>query len=166
VQFASAGGAAAAVAAPAAATAAVAPAATAAAVAPAATAPAVAPAATAAALAPAATAAAVEGLPLSVLFATGKSALDSQAQQVLGKAIALLKAKPDAKIALSGFVDSSGSAAKNAELAKQRAFAVRDALTKAGVAAERIELRKPSQIDAGAGADAARARRVDIVSAS
>ncbi len=119
-----------------------------------------------AAAAPAAAVAATEGLPLSVLFATGKSALDGDAQKVLGKALAMLKAKPDAKIALSGYVDSSGSAAKNAELAKQRAFAVRDALTKGGIPAERIELRKPSQVDAGSGADAARARRVDIVSAS
>jgi cytochrome c oxidase subunit II len=109
---------------------------------------------------------AAEGLPLSVLFATGKSALDGDAQKVLGKAVAMLKAKPDAKIALSGYVDSSGSAAKNAELAKQRAFAVRDALTKGGIPAARIELRKPSQVEAGSGADAARARRVDIVSAS
>ena len=117
-----------------------------------------------AAAAPAA--AATEGLPLSVLFATGKSALDGDAQKVLGTAVAMLKAKPDAKVALSGYVDSSGSAAKNAELAKQRAFAVRDALTKGGIPAERIELRKPSQVEAGSGADAARARRVDIVSAS
>ena len=109
---------------------------------------------------------AAEGLPLSVLFATGKSTLDGEAQKVLGKAVAMLKAKPDAKIALSGYVDSSGSAAKNAELAKQRAFAVRDALTKGGIPAGRIDLRKPSQIDAGSGADAARARRVDIVAAS
>ncbi len=106
------------------------------------------------------------GLPLSVLFAAGKSALDGGAQQVLDKAIEVLKAKPDAKIALSGYVDASGSAAKNAELAKQRAFAVRDALTKGGIPAGRIELRKPSQVEAGSGADAARARRVDIVSAS
>jgi cytochrome c oxidase subunit II len=111
------------------------------------------------------TAAAAEGVPLSVLFATGKSALDGEAQKVLDKALAMLKAKPDAKIALSGYVDSSGSAAKNADLAKQRAFAVRDALTKAGIPADRIELRKPSQVDAGSGADAARARRVDIVPA-
>ena len=109
---------------------------------------------------------AAEGLPLPVLFATGKSTLDGEAQKVLGKAVAILKAKPDAKIALSGYVDSSGSAAKNAELAKQRAFAVRDALTKGGIPAGRIDLRKPSQIDAGSGADAARARRVDIVAAS
>jgi cytochrome c oxidase subunit II len=115
------------------------------------------------AAAPAVTAA--QSAPLSVLFATGKSALDAEAQKVLGKAIEMLKTKPDAKIALSGYVDASGSAAKNAELAKQRAFAVRDALTKAGIPAERIELRKPSQVEAGSGADAARARRVDIVSA-
>jgi cytochrome c oxidase subunit II len=122
------------------------------------------PAAAPAAAAPAA-AAPAEGLPLSVLFAVGKSALDADAQKVLGQAAQLLKAKPDAKIALSGYVDASGSAAKNAELAKQRAFAVRDALTKAGVAAGRIELRKPSQVEAGSGTDAARARRVDIVAA-
>jgi len=121
--------------------------------------PAVAPAAAA----PAAVAA--EGLPLSVLFAVGKSALDADAQKTLGQAAQLLKGKPDAKIALSGYVDASGSATKNAELAKQRAFAVRDALTRAGIAAVRIELRKPSRIEAGGGGDAARARRVDIVAA-
>ena len=124
------------------------------------------PAAAVAAVATAAPAAAAEGLPLSVLFPTGKSALDADAQKVLGKAVEMLKAKPDAKIALSGYVDASGGVAKNAELAKQRAFAVRDALTQSGIAAARIELRRPSQVEAGSGADAARARRVDIVSAS
>jgi cytochrome c oxidase subunit 2 len=108
-------------------------------------------------------AAAPAGLPVQVLFAVGKSGLDAAAQKEIAKAVDLLKGSPGAKVALSGYVDSSGSAAKNAELAKQRAFAVRDALTKAGIAAARIELRKPEQIDAG---DAARARRVDIVSAS
>ena len=102
---------------------------------------------------------------MSVLFAAGKSALDADAQKVLGQAAQLLKGKPDAKIALSGYVDASGSATKNAELARQRAFAVRDALTRFGVAAVRIELRKPSQVEAGSGGDAARARRVDIVAA-
>jgi cytochrome c oxidase subunit 2 len=120
---------------------------------------------TAAAAAPAA-APVPGGLPLSVLFASGKSALDAPAQKVLGNAVAYLKANPDAKVALSGYVDSTGRAAANAELAKQRAFAVRDALTKGGVAAERIDLRKPAQIDAGSGAAAAQARRVDIVSAN
>jgi cytochrome c oxidase subunit II len=63
---------------------------------------------------------------------------------------------------LTGFVDASGSAAQNAELAKQRALAVRDALQAAGIDAQRIELRKPENITAGTGADAAQARRVDI----
>jgi cytochrome c oxidase subunit II len=121
---------------------------------------------TATATATAATAPAADSLPLPVYFAVGKSALDADAQKALGKAIDMLKAKPDVKIALSGYVDSTGSAAKNAELAKQRAFAVRDALTKAGVSAERINLRKPEQVDAGSGTAAERARRVDIVSAS
>ena len=101
------------------------------------------------------------GLPLSVLFASGKSAFDAASQSVLSEAVAYLKANPTAKVALSGFVDSTGNAAQNAELAKQRAFAVRDALTKAGVSADRIELRKPSQIEAGSGS-ATQARRVDI----
>ncbi len=116
--------------------------------------------------APAAAAAApatAAGLPVQVLFAVGKSSLDAAAQAEIAKAVDALKASPDTKVVLSGYVDSSGSAAKNAELAKQRAFAVRDALTKAGIAAGRIELKKPEQIDAG---DAARARRVDIVAAS
>ena len=117
--------------------------------------------ATAAAAAPAAAATPAGGLPLSVLFGSGKAGLDGAAQTVLAEAVVYLKANPDAKVALSGFVDSTGSAAQNAELAKQRAFAVRDALTKAGVAADRIELRKPSQIEAGSG-NAAQARRVDI----
>jgi cytochrome c oxidase subunit 2 len=117
----------------------------------------------AAAVAAPAAAAAPSGLPVQVLFAVGRSGLDVAAQKEIAKAVELLKGAPDTKVALSGYVDSSGSAAKNAELAKQRAFAVRDALTKAGIAAGRIELRKPEQIDAG---DAARARRVDIVSAS
>ncbi|MFO1266444.1 MAG: cytochrome c oxidase subunit II [Rubrivivax sp.] len=122
----------------------------------------------AAAAAPAATPAATSkaGLPVSVLFASGKSALDAPARTVLAQAVEYLSANPNAKVALSGYVDSTGSAAANAELAKQRAFAVRDALVKGGVKADRIDLRKPAQVDAGSGGAAAQARRVDIVSAN
>jgi cytochrome c oxidase subunit 2 len=120
-----------------------------------------APAAAAPAAATPAPAAAAAALPVSVYFASGKSGLDAAARKAVDDAIGLLKGN-DAKVALSGFVDSSGSAAANAELAKARAKTVRDALQAAGVAAERIEMRKPQNIEAGA-ADAARARRVDIV---
>ena len=50
------------------------------------------------------------------------------------------------------------------KMAKKRAQAVRDALQAAGVAGERIDLRKPQVITAGQGSDG-QARRVDIVSA-
>ena len=112
--------------------------------------------------APAMVAAAPAGsFPLGVLFASGKSALDGAAQTVLAEAVTYLKANSAAKVVLSGFVDATGNATQNAELAKQRAFAVRDALVNAGVAGDRIELRKPSQIEAGK-VDAAQARRVEI----
>jgi cytochrome c oxidase subunit II len=121
-----------------------------------------APAAAAATASAPAAATATAGLPMSVFFASGKSGLDADAQKVLAQAIALLKASPDGKVALSGFVDSSGSAARNAELAKDRAKAVRDALQTAGIAADRIEMRKPQNIEAGASA-ASQSRRVDII---
>ncbi len=140
---------------------AVAPAAPSAATAPAA-APAMAPVLAAAAATVNASPAAAEGLPVSVLFAVGKSSLDADAAKAIEKAVGILRSAPAAKVALSGYVDSSGSAAKNAELAKERAMTVRDALQGAGVAADRIELRRPSDIEAG-NKDAARARRVDIV---
>ena len=52
----------------------------------------------------------------------------------------------------------------NAELAKKRAQAVAKVLTDNGVAADRIELRKPETVTAGAGDDR-QARRVDVVAA-
>ncbi|MDB5892599.1 MAG: hppA, partial [Rhodoferax sp.] len=55
---------------------------------------------------------------------------------------------------------TSGDAAKNEELAKQRALAVRDALKVAGVGEDRIELAKPAQAEVGG--PAAEARRVEV----
>ena len=125
-----------------------------------------APAAAAPAASPAPTAAApAAGMPFQVFFATGKSALDAEASATLKAAVDYLKAHPDVKVALSGFVDSTGNADANAELAKQRAQAVQGALTAAGIAADRIDLRKPEVITAAQGADR-EARRVDIAAAS
>jgi cytochrome c oxidase subunit 2 len=131
-----------------------------------------APAAEAAAPAPAASAAdtsaaapAALKLPIDVFFASGKSGLDDAAKKAVADAVTILKSTPDAKVALSGYVDASGNAAANAELAKERAKAVRAALTAAGVAEDRIELRKPGQIEAGA-SNQNNARRVEILLAS
>ena len=65
------------------------------------------------------------------------------------------------KAAISGYVDASGDPVKNAEIAKQRAFAVRDLLKAAGVAEDKIELKKPDDIKAGA-TSAAEGRRVEV----
>jgi outer membrane protein OmpA-like peptidoglycan-associated protein len=128
----------------------------------AASAPAVAVSAPAAAIAPAPPAVAVPaGFPAKVFFAVGSSALDAVGQKTIADAVAALAASPTAKIALSGFVDASGNKDQNAELAKQRAFAVRDALKAAGIAENRIDLRRPQEITAG-GTQDNEARRVEI----
>ena len=111
-----------------------------------------------------AAAAASDAGPYQVFFETGKSALDDQAQAAVKKAAEYWKAHKDGKIALSGFVDSTGNADKNAELAKERAKAVAKLLEDSGIAGDRIELRKPETITAAAGADQ-QARRVDITAA-
>lgn len=110
------------------------------------------------------TAAAEAGMPYQIFFATGQSTLDDKAKATLQQAVPWLQSNGDVKIALSGYVDATGSAEVNAEIAKQRAQAVAKALTDAGIASERIELRKPQTITDSAGADE-QARRVDIVAA-
>ena len=120
----------------------------------------------AASAAPAASAAASDAsapaasLPASVYFETGKDALPADAASAVQAAADYAKAHPEAKLTLSGFTDATGSAAKNAELAKTRAQAVRDALKAAGVAEDRIILKKPETITGGT--DAREARRVEI----
>jgi len=96
----------------------------------------------------------------TIYFETGKSTLPADAQSAIAAAADYAKAHPDAKLALSGFTDKSGSADANADLAKHRAQAVRDALKAAGVAEDHIILKKPETITGGA--DAKEARRVEI----
>ena len=126
-----------------------------------------APAATPAPAAPEAAvpAAASDAGPFQVFFDSGKSALDDAAQAEVKKAAEYWNAHKDGKIALSGFVDATGSADKNAELAKERAKAVAKLLSDSGIASERIELRKPQTITAGSDGADKQARRVDIVAA-
>ncbi|WP_226858750.1 OmpA family protein [Diaphorobacter aerolatus] len=102
--------------------------------------------------------------PFQIFFETGKSELGPEAQAEAKRAADFWNAHKDGKIALSGFVDSTGSADANAELAKKRAQAVAKVLTDNGVAADRIELRKPETVTAGVGDDR-QARRVDVLAA-
>ena len=91
-------------------------------------------------------------------FASGKSDLAAGANAALADVIK--GAQAGRKLVISGYHDATGSAVKNAELAKLRAFAVRDALKTSGVADEKIVLRKPEELKAvGTHAEA---RRVEV----
>jgi K(+)-stimulated pyrophosphate-energized sodium pump len=99
----------------------------------------------------------VENGVVTFYFATASAALAPGAAAALADAAQGVASGK--KAVVSGFHDSTGDAAKNEALARQRAMAVRDALKAAGVAEDRVELKKPEQLDAGA---AAEARRVEV----
>ncbi|WP_341906359.1 OmpA family protein [Polaromonas sp. YR568] len=91
-------------------------------------------------------------------FASGRSDLAAGAADAL---VGLVRASgPNGKFVVSGFHDTSGDPARNAELAKRRAVSVRDALVGLGVTEQQIELRKPESI--AAAATDPEARRVEI----
>lgn len=94
-------------------------------------------------------------------FASGKADLAPGAGEALADVVKQAKegASSGRKLLVSGFHDATGDAAKNAELAKQRAIAVRDALKAAGVAESQVELKKPEETGAGSNAEA---RRVEV----
>lgn len=92
-------------------------------------------------------------------FGSGMAQIADGANEALADVVAGVATGK--KAIISGFHDDTGSAAINAELAKQRAFAVRDALTALGVAPEQIELNKPEQMQASG--TNAEARRVEVV---
>ena len=94
-----------------------------------------------------------------VLFEVGKTDLGMDAMKAVAAAVEASKGNPAMRLSLSGFADKTGDPDKNLDLAKQRAFAVRDALKAAGVAEDRIVLQKPEFVIGGADSDS---RRVDI----
>jgi K(+)-stimulated pyrophosphate-energized sodium pump len=97
---------------------------------------------------------------VKIYFDSGKSDLPGDAVAKLGPLADKAKAG-SAKVKVSGYHDATGSLEQNQELAKKRAFAVRDHLKSVGVVEDRIEMAKP-ELTQGAG-DNAEARRVEIV---
>ncbi|WP_261370131.1 OmpA family protein [Lysobacter antibioticus] len=93
-------------------------------------------------------------------FDVGSATPPADAAAELAGVVAALKAEPERKARISGFHDTSGSAATNAELAKQRAQAVQAWLESQGIVAGRIALDKPA-VTTGSG-DAREARRVEV----
>lgn len=101
----------------------------------------------------------VENGVVKFYFASGKSDLAEGAEAALQDVLSGVK--EGKKAVVSGFHDTTGNQAKNEELSKQRAFAVKNALMGLGVEESRIELRKPEN-SAGSGSNA-EARRVEVV---
>lgn len=100
----------------------------------------------------------VEDGVVKFFFASGKADLAAGANDALAD---IVKGVAEGKKAVvSGFHDATGDAAQNAELAKNRALAVREALKALGVAEDRIELKKPEETQASG--SNAEARRVEV----
>jgi len=97
-----------------------------------------------------------------VLFGVGSARLPADAGSILDALILNLKSSPDAKATISGYHSAAGVLAQNQDLAKRRAFAVRDALHAAGVPVGRIVLERPRSAEANLSGEDPRARRVEV----
>jgi len=95
-----------------------------------------------------------------VFFELDKAELQADAPSALAPAVKALADAPVKKLVIAGFHDPSGDPAHNAELAKQRAVAVRVALIGQGAEAARVQLRKPEQTALGGPPE--EARRVEV----
>ncbi len=93
-------------------------------------------------------------------FASGKAELAADGAKALEDIIA--GTKTGKKVMISGYVDASGDAQKNRELAKTRAFAVKDLLASSGVKDDQIVLVKPNDITAGTAGSPQEGRRVEV----
>lgn len=100
----------------------------------------------------------VENGVVKFYFATGSAEVAPNAREALADVIKAVQSGNTALV--SGYHDATGDAAKNAELAKQRAMAVGDALKAAGAPEDKIELAKPEQTQADG--PAGEARRVEV----
>lgn len=95
-----------------------------------------------------------------VYFESGASAVSPEADAALADVVKALAADSGKQVLLSGYHDASGDAVTNAELAKERAKAVRAALVLHGVPVTQVRLRKPEVTLADG--PAREARRVEI----
>lgn len=91
-------------------------------------------------------------------FASGKAELAAGANEALADIVDGVAQGKTAVV--SGFHDATGSAEINAELSKQRAMAVRDALKALGIGDDKLDLRKP-EVTTATGSNA-EARRVEV----
>ena len=95
-----------------------------------------------------------------IYFELGSDTLPANAAEVLAKVADAARTQSNKVVLISGFHDESGDAAKNAELAKNRAMVVRHALEANGVAPDHLVMDKPTVTTGGT--DAREARRVEM----
>ena len=101
----------------------------------------------------------VENGVVKFFFASGKADVAEGGNAALADVV---KGVQDGKRAvISGFLDATGSLEQNMELAKNRAQAVQAALIALGVAEDKVELKKPEQMQADG--SNAQARRVEVI---
>ena len=80
---------------------------------------------------------------VKIYFELGKSDLPTDVQVQVAPLLATVREQRRNWV-ISAYYDASGDAAANAELGKQRAFAVRDLIVAAGAPVATIELAKPA----------------------
>ena len=95
-----------------------------------------------------------------VFYGQGSSQLDAQGQQVLATVAERARQRPGTPVVVSGYADPAGTADAAKKLAAQRAQAVADALTRAGVDGQRIRRRAIGGVDYSM--DSIESRRVEI----
>ena len=102
-----------------------------------------------------------------VLFDTNRAELKPGGMRNVQRLAEFLRQYPQRKVAIEGFTDSTGSAARNQELSEQRALAVANSLAGMGIAADRIASRGYGPAYPVAGNDSAGGRqlnrRVEII---
>jgi photosynthetic reaction center cytochrome c subunit len=120
------------------------------------------PAAAAAPVVAAPVAAPPQALKEIVYFPVNSPLLKGDEVKKIDKLLAALNAQPDSTATISGYHSATGNLAANQQLAKQRAFKIRDALIAGGVADKRIALDKPQQTEANIKGEDPFARRVEV----
>ena len=76
-----------------------------------------------------------------LLFDVGQAKLKPGGRQAIASVARFMRERGERKVVVEGFTDNTGSATLNQRLSEQRAQAVRDALVKQGIDADRIEAR-------------------------
>jgi photosynthetic reaction center cytochrome c subunit len=97
-----------------------------------------------------------------LFFDVGSPVLKGEQAKGLDKLVAAMAGDRKMVATISGYHSAAGTLAQNQELAKQRAFTVRDAMIGAGITEARVKLEKPQKAEANLAGEDPAARRVEV----